>query len=142
MSFCTYNPPPLDFISDMDIVGRVCAFSNKLLEQEDWVACIERIRKIYLKVFHRGGWADRMNVPEWVDLIYDQNERWDEMDLRFKFVKFLEIYPVGGGSRQSKTRLYWESKERPEWRWRSRMTLAQAIMYDTVYGLRIYRHRK
>lgn len=133
----SFNYTPLDFISDMDIVGPVCVFyKNKLLGEEDWVACIERLRRIYSKTFQRGGWADKKNILVWENLIYDENEQWDEMDLRFKFVQFLEMYPVGGGSRESKTRLYWENKKR------SLETLALAVMHDIVYGLRIYRSEK
>lgn len=126
---------PLDFIADMDIVGPVCVFyKNKLLAEEEWVTCIERRRGIYLKTFQRGGWAEKSGVLSWENLIYDQNEQWDEIDLRFKFVKFLELYPVGGGSRESKTRFYWKSTmaSNPK-------VFAQAMLHDTVYGLKIYR---
>ena len=133
----SFNDTPLDFISDMDIVGPVCVFyKNKLLGEEEWVDCIERLRRIYSKTFHRGGWADKRNVLAWENLIFDQNESWDDFDLRFKFVQFLEMYPVGGGARESKTALYWQSKKR------SRETLARAVMHDIVYGLRIYRSEK
>lgn len=125
--------PPLDFIADFDVVGPVCALhKNKLVGEEEWVDSTERFRAIYLRLFQRGGWVEKENVPAWAELIYDQNESWDEFDLRYKFVKFLEMYPVGGGSYVPKTRLYWACTSR------SRKKFAQAVMHDTVYGFKLY----
>ena len=135
----SFYDTPLDFIGDQDIVGPVRAFyEGKQISDGEWAQAVEEHRRVYIKHFLRGGAMDqcmKKHSEVWASLVYEENETWGEFDLRYKFVKFCEMYPVLGGSARSKTREFcvrYSPNHNTNRAWEI------ALVHDVVYGLRLY----
>ena len=132
--------PKLDFIGDMDVVGEVPAFGGQKPTEEEWVALVEHHLGIYLRCFARDA-SDRSwtATAAWEHLVYEPDEKWDEFDLRWKFIQFCEMYPVAKGSGYSETGKLnmsgvFEGDYKSKW--------AKAALHDYLYGFTVYKRMK
>ena len=141
----------LDYARDYDVVGLPRADGGKLPTLEEWVRKVQEHLTLYLRSFRKDGkGADRCAASReiWGDIIYDPPKKdnyfwellkqWEETDLRCKFVKFCELYPIAGGCGYSKTKeLYLRGGSEII----SDRVWLKAAMHDYIYKFELFPRR-
>lgn len=129
----------LDFAADYDLVGEPNNggraekyLIRPLLSREAWANAVKEHLQQYLKYFYRGGEVDQVNTfHDYDEYIYDGAADPSDFEVRYKFTKFCETFPVlpCGADSEMREILQMQQKGRK----RNNRGWVRAVVHDYVY---------